>query len=81
MLTRQTPIRTDGLKKTELELALDDYLSENQTYALNAKAAPFYQSRSRATGSPLKKELTSGEPRKRRAASKLAEQAISASAE
>lgn len=81
MLTRHDRVRTDGLKKTELELALDDYLSENQTYSLNPKAAPFYQSRSRATGSPLKKELVSGEPRKRRGAAKLAEQAISTSAE
>ncbi|CAN8105759.1 unnamed protein product [Discula destructiva] len=70
---------TDGLKKNDLEVALDDYLTENQSYSLNPKAAPFYQSRARATGSPLKKDM--GEPRKRRVTSKLADRPTSASAD
>lgn len=67
------------MKKNDLEVALDGYLTEHQSYSSNPKAAPFYQSRARAIGSPIKKD-TSGEPKKRRAA-KAAEQAISASAE
>lgn len=67
------------MKKNDLEVALDGYLTEHQHHSSNPKAAPFYQSRARAIGSPVKKE-TAVEPRKRRAA-KAAEQAISASAE
>lgn len=72
-------IRTDGLKKTDLEVALDDHLAENQHHSSNPKAAPYYQSRSRAIGSPVKKEAPPTESRRRRAA-KAAEEALAAPA-
>lgn len=69
------------MKKNDLEVALDDYLAENSNqYSKHPKAAPYYQSRARAIGSPVKKESAPAEPKKRRAA-KAAEQALAASAE
>lgn len=65
------------MKKSDLEVALDDHLAENQHHSSNPKAAPYYQSRSRAIGSPVKKEVPPTEPKKRRAA-KAAEQALAA---
>lgn len=67
------------MKKTDLEVALDEYLAENQSrFGTHPKAAPYYQSRARATGSPVKKEFPpAAEPKvnKRRAA-KAAEKTI-----
>lgn len=48
----------DGLKKTEIEVGLDGYLSENATqFSEEQRLAPFYKTRGR--GSPVKKEITS----------------------
>jgi hypothetical protein len=48
----------DGLKKTEVEVALDDYLTQNaSTYSSETRLAPFYRRRSES--SPVKKEVTS----------------------
>lgn len=47
----------DGLKKTEVEVALDEYLTKNASkYSGDAKLAPFYSKR-RSDASPVKKEL------------------------
>ncbi|TVY46599.1 hypothetical protein LOCC1_G001827 [Lachnellula occidentalis] len=49
-----------GLKKTEIEVALDDYLRENaDQYSGEARLAPFYKTRGRSESSPIKKEATS----------------------
>ncbi|GAP84490.1 hypothetical protein SAMD00023353_1100050 [Rosellinia necatrix] len=48
----------DSLKKVELELALDEYLAENAaTFQLDPKLAPYYASRARTIGSPIKKDV------------------------
>jgi len=48
----------DNLKKTELEVALDDHLSRNSsTYASDSRFRPFYKRRSES--SPVKKEASS----------------------
>lgn len=50
----------ESLKKSELELALDEYLTQNSPrFASDPKVAPFYSSRTRAVGSPIKRELPS----------------------
>ncbi|TVY93779.1 hypothetical protein LAWI1_G000585 [Lachnellula willkommii] len=50
----------DGLKKTEIEVALDQYLRENaDQYSGEARLTPFYKTRGRSESSPVKKELTS----------------------
>jgi hypothetical protein len=51
-----TRISYDGLKKTEIEVGLDEYLSENATqFSDEKRLAPFYKTRGR--GSPVKKEM------------------------
>lgn len=47
----------DGLKKVELEAALDDYLAEH-TERLSGRSdlQGYYNSRSKALGSPVKRE-------------------------
>jgi len=48
--------RYDGLKKAELEVALDDHLTKNASqYSGEARLAPFYKKHS----SPIKKEASS----------------------
>ncbi|KAI0148764.1 hypothetical protein GGR57DRAFT_229047 [Xylariaceae sp. FL1272] len=48
----------DGLKKSELELALDEYLSENATtFSTDPKLANYYASRARNIGSPMKRDI------------------------
>ncbi|KAF3760814.1 hypothetical protein M406DRAFT_348284 [Cryphonectria parasitica EP155] len=70
----KVPVRTDGLKKSDLEAALQDHLAEHQNlYGSHPRAVPYYQSRARAIGSPVKKEGPAGEPKKRRNTSKSAE--------
>lgn len=60
MLTRVAPHSFESLKKSELELALDEFLTQNSAqFASDPKAAPFYSSRTRAAGSPIKRELPS----------------------
>lgn len=48
----------ESFKKAELELALDEYLAENSTqFMADPKFAPYFSSRNRAAGSPLKRDL------------------------
>ncbi|KAG4413239.1 hypothetical protein IFR04_013628 [Cadophora malorum] len=48
----------DGLKKTELEVALDDYLTKNASqFSSDTQLAPFYKGRNGS--SPVKKEAAS----------------------
>ncbi|KAF4625080.1 hypothetical protein G7Y89_g13089 [Cudoniella acicularis] len=50
----------DGLKKVEIEAALDEYLKENSAqYSGEARLAPFYKTRGRGESSPVKKEFNS----------------------
>ncbi|KAK6839786.1 hypothetical protein PG990_011395 [Apiospora arundinis] len=47
----------ESFKKAELELALDEYLAENTTqFVADPKFAPYYSSRNRAAGSPIKRD-------------------------
>jgi hypothetical protein len=51
--------RHDGLKKTELELALEDFLTTNSsTYSNDPRFTSFYGKR-RSESSPVKKETSS----------------------
>lgn len=53
-----TYCRYDGLKKTELEVALDDYLTKNASqFSSDTQLAPFYKGRNGS--SPVKKEAAS----------------------
>ena len=48
----------ESFKKAELELALDEFLAENSTqFIADPKFAPYYSSRNRAAGSPIKRDL------------------------
>ncbi|KAI1845178.1 hypothetical protein JX266_008725 [Neoarthrinium moseri] len=50
----------EAFKKPELELALDEYLGENSTqFASDPKLAPYYSSRARTIGSPVKRDSSS----------------------
>lgn len=50
--------RHDGLKKAELELELDDYLTKNSSqYSSDSRFTTFYKKRSES--SPVKKEAAS----------------------
>lgn len=50
--------RHDGMKKTELEVALDDYLTKNASqFSSDTQFAPFYKGR--GGSSPVKKEASS----------------------
>lgn len=47
----------DGLKKNDLELQLDEYISDNATqFQSDPRFAPYFSSRARTAGSPVKKE-------------------------
>ena len=55
---RLTLLSYDGLKKTQIEIALDDYLTRNSSrFSGEARLAPFYKRRSES--SPVKKEASS----------------------
>lgn len=50
--------RYDGLKKTELEVAIDEYLTKNASeFSNDTRFAPFYKTR--GASSPVKKEAAS----------------------
>ncbi|KAK4191431.1 cytochrome P450 [Podospora australis] len=75
------PVRFEKLLKNDLELLIDDYVTENATrLQSNPKLRDFFKSRARAEGSPIKKErYTSLEPRplsKRRQSTKLADEVV-----
>jgi hypothetical protein len=47
----------ESFKKPELELALDEYLAENSSqFSSDPKLAPYFSSRAKAVGSPIKKD-------------------------
>ncbi|KAK2029349.1 hypothetical protein LX32DRAFT_363407 [Colletotrichum zoysiae] len=47
----------ENQKKADLEVTLDEYLAENATqFSHNPKLAPYYNSRAKAAGSPIKRE-------------------------
>ncbi|SPO06624.1 uncharacterized protein DNG_09315 [Cephalotrichum gorgonifer] len=47
----------ESLKKAELEVALDKYLSQNATtFSSEPKVAGYFQSQAKARGSPVKRE-------------------------
>ena len=53
------PQRHDGLKKTELELSLEDHLTANSSkYSNDSRFTSFYNKR-RSESSPIKKEASS----------------------
>lgn len=53
------PTSHDGLKKTDLEVELDDYLTKNSSqYSSDSRFASFYNKR-RSESSPVKKEASS----------------------
>jgi hypothetical protein len=72
----------ESLKKSELELSLDEYLSDNaSSLSSDPKLAPYYQSRAKAAGSPVKKEPVKEEVEKalkvtKRRATKAAEDLV-----
>lgn len=46
------------MKKTEIEVALDDYLHANSSqFSGDTRLAPFYKTRGRSEHSPVKKEV------------------------
>ncbi|TWU71297.1 hypothetical protein ED733_002097 [Metarhizium rileyi] len=50
----------EGLKKSELEVALDDFIAEHSSRLANrSDLTPYFNSRSKALGSPVKKEKES----------------------
>ncbi|KAL2191955.1 hypothetical protein L209DRAFT_673762 [Thermothelomyces heterothallicus CBS 203.75] len=61
----------ESYKKTELELAIDEHLSENVArYQADPRFQDYFKSRARAGGSPIKKESLAGpdlKPSRRRA--------------
>ncbi|ROW08145.1 hypothetical protein VPNG_06884 [Cytospora leucostoma] len=62
---------TDGLKKSDLEVALDEFLAEKHSQFSNHPVAqPYYQARARAIGSPAKRDPPgdSAKPSRRRTA-------------
>jgi hypothetical protein len=46
----------EGLKKTQLEILLDEHLTNHAELATDARVAPFYKRRSTSDLSPVKKE-------------------------
>ena len=46
------------MKKDDLEIALDEYLTANSQLSSDSRVAPFYNRRIASTGSPIKKEIT-----------------------
>ncbi|KAI0179296.1 hypothetical protein GGR52DRAFT_299306 [Hypoxylon sp. FL1284] len=76
----------ETLKKSELELALDEYLAENSsTFSSDPKLANYYSSRARTAGSPVKRDAVDGPADRlkvaRRRATKAAEEVITPESE
>ncbi|KAH8842253.1 hypothetical protein MCOR27_002281 [Pyricularia oryzae] len=70
----------DGLKK-DLELTLDEHLAANSDrYSSDPKLAPYFQSRNRTIGSPIKKDVPEFKIPKRRMGSKTDSEIIAATA-
>lgn len=57
----------ESLKKSDLEVQLDDYLAGHQAqFASDSKLAGYYSSRARTIGSPVKKDAPELKVSKRR---------------
>ncbi|KAH9906724.1 hypothetical protein F4778DRAFT_593440 [Xylariomycetidae sp. FL2044] len=85
-LAQRTGLKNyESLKKSELELALDEYLSENSTtFSSDPKLANYYNSRAKAIGSPIKKDVDGSLDKlkvSRRRATKVMEDTVSPPAE
>ncbi|KAH8893390.1 cytochrome P450 [Thozetella sp. PMI_491] len=64
---KYVPVRYESLKKTELETTIDEYISENaDQYSSDPKLQPYFASRARTAGSPVKKEAPELKVSKRR---------------
>ncbi|ROV92401.1 hypothetical protein VMCG_09103 [Cytospora schulzeri] len=74
---------TDGMKKSDLEVALDEFLAEKQNqFSDNPAAQPYYQARARAIGSPAKKDPSVDAPKpSRRRTAKQADRSIASANE
>ncbi|KAK4121420.1 cytochrome P450 [Parathielavia appendiculata] len=54
---RYVPVSYESYRKTDLELAIDEHLSEQASrYQLDSRFQDYFKSRARAGGSPVKKE-------------------------
>ncbi|KAK4042705.1 cytochrome P450 [Parachaetomium inaequale] len=54
---KYVPVSYESYRKSELELAIDEHLSDNATrYQLDSRFQDYFKSRARAGGSPIKKE-------------------------
>ncbi|KAK4104621.1 cytochrome P450 [Parathielavia hyrcaniae] len=69
---RHVPVSYESYRKTDLELAIDEHLSENVSrYQMDPRFLDYFKSRARAGGSPVKKEALATldmKPARRRAA-------------
>jgi hypothetical protein len=81
-LTSFCPRSYESYRKSDLELAIDEHLSEHASrYQLDPRFQDYFKSRARAGGSPVKKEsLVAGPDLKpvRRRATKVAEEITAA---
>ncbi|KAL1837947.1 hypothetical protein VTJ49DRAFT_3242 [Mycothermus thermophilus] len=79
------PVSTEGFRKTDLELAIDEELSEHASrYQSDPRFADYFRSRARAGGSPIKKETGTAldvKPSRRRAPVKPVEEVVAAEEE
>jgi hypothetical protein len=78
--TNTRPSSYESFKKSELEAALDEYLAEHSNrFASRSDLTGYYNSRSKALGSPVKRESLKDETERglkvaKRRATKLAEE-------
>lgn len=81
MLTFSPCTSTDGLRKSDLEVALDDFLSDKENqFGSNPATQPYYQARARAIGTPAKKDASVDLPKpSRRRTAKQADRSINSS--
>lgn len=73
--------RSEGLRKPELELVIDEYLSDHASkFQLDPRFQDYFKSRARAGGSPIKKETFAASDMKvsRRRAPKPTEEIVAA---
>ena len=65
----------EALKKTELEVLLDEYISDNlDQFSLDPKLQNYFASRNRMSGSPVKKETLDLKVSRRR--TRMAEEVV-----
>jgi hypothetical protein len=67
----------DDLLKSELEQKLDDYLGAHSArFSNDSTLTPYWNSRARITGSPIKKEIVDGLKVARRRATRVVEEIV-----